>query len=59
MKILRIVPNIGTKGTERAKTFYRDILGLNVAMDMDWIVTFEADALMRPQLRLSMAVHGG
>ena len=57
MRIMRIVPNIATKDVERAKTFYRDILGLDVAMDMGWITTFEADALMRPQL--SVAAHGG
>ena len=57
MRIMRIVPNIATKDVERAKTFYRDILGLDVAMDMGWITTFEADAVMRPQL--SVAAHGG
>jgi catechol 2,3-dioxygenase-like lactoylglutathione lyase family enzyme len=54
---MRIVPNIATKDTERAKAFYKDILGLDVAMDLGWIATFEADALMRPQL--SVATHGG
>ncbi|QPF90676.1 VOC family protein [Bradyrhizobium commune] len=57
MRIMRIVPNIATKDAGRAKTFYRDILGLDVAMDMGWIATFEADAVMRPQL--SVAAHGG
>ena len=57
MRIMRIVPNIAAKDAERAKTFYRDILGLDVAMDMGWITTFEAEALMHPQL--SVAAHGG
>lgn len=57
MRIMRIVPNIATDDLERAKRFYRDILGLEVAMDMGWITTFEAEALMHPQL--SVAAHGG
>ena len=57
MRITRIVPNIATQDLARAKRFYRDILGLNVAMDMGWITTFEAHAVMHPQL--SVAAHGG
>lgn len=57
MRIMRIVPNIATTDIERAKAFYRDILGLDVAMDLGWIATFEADALVHPQL--SVAAQGG
>jgi catechol 2,3-dioxygenase-like lactoylglutathione lyase family enzyme len=57
MKILRIVPNIAAGDPSSAKGFYRDILGLDVAMDVGWIATFAADASMRPQL--NVAAHGG
>lgn len=57
MKILRIVPNIPTKDIESAKTFYGDVLGLDIAMDMGWIATFEAGASMPPQL--SVVAHDG
>ena len=57
MKIKRIVPNIAAQDATKAKAFYGDLLGLAVAMDMEWIATFEADASMRPQL--SVAAHGG
>jgi predicted enzyme related to lactoylglutathione lyase len=57
MKIKRIVPNIATKDVEAAKRFYCGALGLDVAIDMGWIMTFEADASMSPQL--SVARRGG
>ena len=57
MKIKRIIPNIAAQDTTKAKAFYGDLLGLPVVMDMGWIVTFEADALMHPQL--SIAADGG
>ncbi|KAB2851014.1 MAG: glyoxalase [Hyphomicrobiaceae bacterium] len=57
MKVKRIVPNIAAKDIEAAKRFYRDILGLEIAMDLGWIVTFKTDASMTPQL--SVATEGG
>ena len=57
MRIIRIVPNVATQDIESAKSFYRDILGLDVVMDMAWIATLEANTLMRPQL--SFAAQGG
>jgi predicted enzyme related to lactoylglutathione lyase len=40
MSIRRIVPNINSANPAASKSFYEDILGLNTAMDMGWIVTF-------------------
>ncbi len=57
MAVKRIVANIGTPNIESAKAFYRDILGMEVAMDLGWIVTFVADASTRPQI--SIATEGG
>ncbi|WP_446741945.1 VOC family protein [Silvibacterium acidisoli] len=57
MKIKRIIPNIAAQDTTKAKEFYGDLLGLDVVMDMGWIATFEADALVQPQL--SVATKGG
>lgn len=39
MKVKRIVANLYTDDPAAAKKFYGDILGLDVLMDMDWIVT--------------------
>ena len=37
MEIRRIVPNINSSNFEESKKFYKDFLGLNLVMDMDWI----------------------
>ena len=41
----------------KARRFYADILGLEVAMDLGWIVTFASQAQTPPQL--SVATEGG
>ncbi len=36
----RIVPNIYSNDIEASKQFYIEFLGMELAMDMDWILTF-------------------
>ncbi|WP_445457804.1 VOC family protein [Flavobacterium sp. HNIBRBA15423] len=38
--MLRIVPNIYSNDIEKSKQFYTEFLGMYLAMDMDWILTF-------------------
>ncbi len=40
MTIRRIVPNIQSAQMDKSLAFYTDFLGMEVAMDMGWIVTF-------------------
>jgi len=40
MSIRRIVPDITSKNLEESKQFYIDFIGLTLAMDMGWILTF-------------------
>jgi predicted enzyme related to lactoylglutathione lyase len=40
MDIRRIVPNISSDRMEESRKFYADFLGLNLVMDMEWILTF-------------------
>ena len=40
MKIKRIIPNIASRKMEESKDFYKNFLGLNLVMDMEWILTF-------------------
>ena len=40
MGIRRIVPNIVSSHPDLCRAFYVDFLGLRVAMDMGWIVTY-------------------
>ncbi len=57
MTARRIVANIACVEPEDAKTFYGDILGLEVVMDHGWIRTFASDAQARVQV--SFASEGG
>ena len=58
MAVRRIVANIGADELAGAKAFYGAVLGMRIAMDLGWIVTFaDADARMAPQV--SIATEGG
>jgi catechol 2,3-dioxygenase-like lactoylglutathione lyase family enzyme len=57
MIIQRIVPNLSAGDISKARRFYGDILGLEIAMDLGWIVTFASTTQMTPQL--SVAIEGG
>jgi catechol 2,3-dioxygenase-like lactoylglutathione lyase family enzyme len=39
MTVLRIVPDFECPSLDQARSFYQDVLGLEVAMDLGWIVT--------------------
>jgi catechol 2,3-dioxygenase-like lactoylglutathione lyase family enzyme len=53
--VSRIVPDLKSKAMEEAKAFYTHVLGLQVVMDLGWIVTM-ADA-QRPGAQLSIMTH--
>ena len=57
MKVHRIVANIQTTDVVKAKTFYQDILGLDVIMDHGWIRTYGSNQKMTVQV--SFATQGG
>ena len=57
MAVKRIVPNIAANRVEDAKAFYGGILGLDLVMDLGWIVTFAAGRPAPPQI--SIATMGG
>lgn len=57
MTVKRIVTNIATPDPARAGVFYGDILGMTVAMDHGWIVTY-AGPLAAPA-QISFAREGG
>ena len=40
MSVRRIVPNINSAAPATSKVFYEGVLGLDIAMDMGWIITF-------------------
>jgi catechol 2,3-dioxygenase-like lactoylglutathione lyase family enzyme len=57
MAVRRIVANLAADRIDGAKAFYGDVLGMHIAMDLGWIVTFAADGCMAPQI--SVATEGG
>jgi catechol 2,3-dioxygenase-like lactoylglutathione lyase family enzyme len=57
MSVKRIVTNIATDQIENAKAFYGDMLGMEIVMDLGWIMTFASPATTRPQI--SVATQGG
>lgn len=57
MTIKRIVANIATDQIKPVRDFYIDMFGLDVAMDLDWIVTLATGEV--GSVQLSIATHGG
>ncbi|MGY3587439.1 catechol 2,3-dioxygenase-like lactoylglutathione lyase family enzyme [Bradyrhizobium sp. USDA 4341] len=57
MKVNRIVANVAASDVAAAKSFYRDILGLEPLMDFGWIATYGPSETM--QVQISFASEGG
>ncbi|MGE5525497.1 MAG: glyoxalase superfamily protein [Rhodospirillaceae bacterium] len=57
MKIKRIVSNVAGSDVEKANAFYRDVLGLEVLMDLGWIRTYGSSSKMT--IQVSVASEGG
>jgi catechol 2,3-dioxygenase-like lactoylglutathione lyase family enzyme len=57
MVVWRIVANIAAERLEDAKSFYGDLLGLSLVMDLGWIMTFAGALQAVPQI--SIATEGG
>ena len=52
MNIRRIVPDINTNHMKESLAFYVDFLGLQVAMDLNWIVTVVSPSNITAQINL-------
>ena len=48
----RIVPNIYSNDIEKSKQFYTEFLGMDVAMDLGWIVTFASNENTTAQISI-------
>ena len=57
LKIKWIVSNVEASAVEKAHTFYHDILGLELVMDLGWIRTYGSASKMAVQV--SFASEGG
>jgi catechol 2,3-dioxygenase-like lactoylglutathione lyase family enzyme len=52
MNTKRIVPDITSQRIDESREFYTGILGLELAMDMGWIMTFVSPSNPTAQLTL-------
>ena len=57
MNVKRIVADITTQDIAAAKSFYQDVLGLDLLMDHGWIATYGSPVEMNVQI--SFASQGG
>lgn len=57
MTVLRIVPNIAATDPPATRRFYEGLLGMHIAMDMGWIITFNGPETSPTQV--SVASDGG
>ena len=57
MKVQRIVSNIAAPDVEKATVFYKEVLGLNVLMDLGWIRTYGSSSRMT--IQVSVMSEGG
>ena len=57
MTVLRIVANIATASVPAVQSFYADMFGLAVVMNMGWIVTLASG--QRADVQISIAAEGG
>jgi catechol 2,3-dioxygenase-like lactoylglutathione lyase family enzyme len=57
MTVRRIVANIATSDISEAKRFYGEVLGLDVLMDLGWIVTYGSQE--QRAVQISFMAEGG
>jgi catechol 2,3-dioxygenase-like lactoylglutathione lyase family enzyme len=52
MSVQRVVPNIKSARFDESRTFYTELLGFDVVMDMGWVVTFASPSSPTAQVTL-------
>lgn len=57
MTIKRIVPNIESETLNKSIDFYEGFMGMKVAMDLDWIITFVSEN--NPTSQINVFRHDG
>lgn len=55
MEFRRITPDIRSNKIEASKKFYGDFIGLKLALDMGWILTFVSESNPTAQINLMRA----
>jgi catechol 2,3-dioxygenase-like lactoylglutathione lyase family enzyme len=52
MNIRRIVPDLSASDLEACKSFYTNVLGLKLAMDLGWVMSFVSPSNPTAQLTI-------
>jgi catechol 2,3-dioxygenase-like lactoylglutathione lyase family enzyme len=58
LKVKRIVANVSAPDADRASAFYKEILGLEVLMDLGWMQTY-GSRLQTMTIQVSVMSEGG
>ncbi|MEO5840597.1 MAG: VOC family protein [Acidimicrobiales bacterium] len=53
MTVRRVVPDITTRQPEATRSFYVDLIGLEVAMDLGWVVTYASPSNSTAQVTVT------
>jgi len=55
MTVRRVVPDINTQHPAESRSFYVDLLGLEVAMDLGWVVTYASPSNPTAQVTVTQS----
>jgi catechol 2,3-dioxygenase-like lactoylglutathione lyase family enzyme len=59
MNIRRVVPNIASSSPDLCREFYIDFLGMKVAMDLGWLVTYASPSNPTAQINVARGDGAG
>jgi hypothetical protein len=59
MNIIRVVPDIKSDRIQESRDFYAGFLGFQIAMDMDWVITFVSPSHPTAQVTVMRSAESG
>src|SRR4029434_8585196 len=59
MNIIRVVPDIKSDRIQESRHFYACFLGFQIAMDMDWVITFVSPSNPTAQVTVMRSAESG
>ena len=59
MAVRRVVPDINTRHPDATRSFYVDLVGLEVAMDLGWVVTYASPTNPTAQVTVTQSEAPG
>jgi catechol 2,3-dioxygenase-like lactoylglutathione lyase family enzyme len=59
MNIIRVVSDIKSDNIQESRDFYAGFLGFQIAMDMDWVITFVSPSNPTAQITVMRSAESG